>query len=549
MMSYNSLNNNLHNGLKGNTMSIRHLFAALICASASNYSLALCENTRSEPGLEHVYSQAWGTEYNGQRYQADTTINAENASDLTLQWSYGLSTTRNRSYPLVTEDTLFIGDGSRGLVALDRATGCIRWQNNAFVDISTAIVSKQVAGRRLLIFAQRTTGVYAVDAGNGELLWRSDFNEEPVPLFSGSPLVFEDKVFVPISSMEVGLAANPFYGCCTTSGGMAALDISSGKLLWYRPTIEEPAQIIGRHYLFVEEWGPSGAPVWGAPTLDTQRRLLYYGTGQNYTRPTSLTSDAIFALHIDTGEVSWVRQFTAKDSFNMACAASTDHPNCPQPMGPDVDFGAPPVLLPLTGGGDILIAGQKSGDVYGIDPASGEKLWSTRIGRGGPLGGVHWGIAANPLQQTVFVPISDVPQLTPAGDPAPGLYALNAADGSLRWAAPRTERCQQEGCWPGLSAAITAGPGIVVAGSLDKKLAIYHSESGEQIWSYDSDRDFNAVNGVDTRGGGYDAHGPMLAGDQLIVTSGYAALGTLGGNALLVFSVVKAPLPKESTDE
>ena len=289
--------------------------------------------------------------------------------------------------------------------------------------------------------------------------------------------------------------------------------------------------------------------MWGAPTLDTQRRLLYYGTGQNYTRPTSLTSDAIFALHIDTGEVSWVRQFTAKDSFNMACAASTDHPNCPQPMGPDVDFGAPPVLLPLTGGGDILIAGQKSGDVYGIDPASGEKLWSTRIGRGGPLGGVHWGIAANPLQQTVFVPISDVPQLTPAGDPAPGLYALNAADGSLRWAAPRTERCQQEGCWPGLSAAITAGPGIVVAGSLDKKLAIYHSESGEQIWSYDSDRDFNAVNGVDTRGGGYDAHGPMLAGDQLIVTSGYAALGTLGGNALLVFSVVKAPLPKESADE
>jgi hypothetical protein len=46
------------------------------------------------------------------------------------------------------------------------------------------------------------------------------------------------------------------------------------------------------------------------------------------------------------------------------------------------------------------------------------------------------------------------------------------------------------------------------------------------------------VNGVATRGGAFDAHGPMLADDLLVVTSGYGYVGRQrGGNALLVFQV------------
>ena len=38
-------------------------------------------------------------------------------------------------------------------------------------------------------------------------------------------------------------------------------------------------------------------------------------------------------------------------------------------------------------------------------------------------------------------------------------------------------------------------------------------------------------------GGAFDAHGPMLADDLLIVASGYGNFGQLGGNALLVFQI------------
>lgn len=519
-------------------------FVSFLLSAASAQAQGPCEATRSAPGLERFYSQTWGTQYNGQRFQSavNTSINSANASKLELLWVYGFSTNSPRSYPLVTEDTIFIGDGGRGLVALDRENGCVRWENTEIQDISTAIVSEVVDGRTLLIFSGRNSGVFAVDANSGELVWQRFVDDDhPIPMFSGSPLVYEDKVFVPISSLEIGLTLNPFYGCCTTSGGMAALDSATGDTLWYRPTIEEEAKVTGRHFFFVEEYGPSGAPVWGAPMLDTKRRLLFYGSGQNYSRPASLTSDAIFAVHIDTGEIAWVEQFTAGDAFNLACGLGL--PNCPEPMGPDVDFGAPPLLVELATGEDLVIAGQKSGDVYGIDPDSGETVWSTRFGRGGPLGGVHWGIAANPEMDLVFVPISDIPTLPKERPPQPGLFALDFNDGRIVWSVERKAKCEARSCWPGLSAAITAGPDIVVTGSLDGMLEIYRASDGELLWSYDTVTEFSAVNELATKGGAFDAHGPMLADNLLIVSSGYGSFGQEGGNALLVFTVAEEQSP------
>ena len=89
---------------------------------------------------------------------------------------------------------------------------------------------------------------------------------------------------------------------------------------------------------------PSGAPVWGAPTLDEKRDLVFFGTGQNYSHPTTDTSDAVFALDATTGERRWVRQFTAGDAYNLSCDIVPGLPNCPDPPGPDLDFGAPPIL-------------------------------------------------------------------------------------------------------------------------------------------------------------------------------------------------------------
>ena len=92
-----------------------------------------------------------------------------------------------------------------------------------------------------------------------------------------------------------------------------------------------------------------------------------------------------------------------------------------------------------------------------------------------------------------------------------------------------------------MSGAIIAANDIVVAGTMDGYLEIFAAETGRQLWSFDAWREFEAVNGKKAEGGAFDAHGPMLADDLLLVTSGYRYVGAQrGGNALLVFQLEDA---------
>ena len=522
----------------------RYLVLAFCLASSA--ALAECLNTPINADLTSFYSNSWGIDHRNTRYQPASSLNAENAANLELKWAYGLAHETPRSFPLVTKDTIFIGDSNHGLLALERETGCERWVYEHDGLITSAIIPGNIRRAKakdqpILVFADRFSGVYAVDAQTGQLVWHITLQDHLVPLYSGTPLVTNDTVFVPISSLEVGLAVNPFYGCCTTSGGMAAFDINTGEKKWYLPTIEEAAKVRGSHFGFVDEWGPSGAPVWGAPTYDSKRNWLFFGTGQNYSHPTTDTSDAIFAVDAASGEVQWVKQFTANDAFNAACTVSLNHPNCAQPTGPDVDFGAPTLLAHTPDGKDILLAGQKSGDVHAMNPDTGELLWSRKLGRGGIIGGVHRGLAVNESTGTVFVPINDRSAMNypSPGTPTPGLYALDIESGEPLWQFSRNSRCDDEQCMYGLSSAITATNDIVITASMDGYLEVINAADGKLLWSHDSWKTYESVNGVTVKGGSFDTHGPMIADDQVMVSSGYRYISNQrGGNAFLVFQVV-----------
>jgi polyvinyl alcohol dehydrogenase (cytochrome) len=488
-----------------------------------------------------TYSTGWGIDAHNTRYQPNSRLTSENVTQLTLKWTYGLASDTPRSYPLITDDTIYVGDGGRGLVALDRETGCERWVFDHKGEFSTAVVPTEIAGRPALVFNDRTQGVYAVDAFNGTLIWHSEVEEDPLPWYSGSPLIAGSRVYVPLSSFEVALALNPLYGCCTTSGGMAAFDLTTGAKLWYLPTISEPPKQTGRHWGFVQKYGPSGATVWGAPSYHALSDTLFFGTGQNYSHPTTDTSDAIFAVNAADGTVRWVQQFTANDAYTAACNNKAwNHPNCPDPTGPDVDFGAATMLVKTPEGKALLIAGQKSADVHAMDPATGEVIWSTKLGRGGIIGGVHWGLAMNEHLGIVFTPISDkgIAGFPSPGEPAPGLYALDVASGRQIWHHDAPSRCAQTECVYGLSAAPIATQDLVFIGSMDGYLRALSAKTGEQLWEFDAWQNFNAVNEVKTVGGAFDTHGPIVADDMLVISSGYSYVGQQrGGNALLVFQL------------
>lgn len=511
----------------------------LFCSFLSgNFTLAAdCDSAVTQGNYP---TRGWGLNLRNTRYQSETSINRSNVEGLELLWSFALDEgVSPHSYPLVSTDTVFVGTEEGNLYALDKDSACVRWSFKIDSAIRTAITlgSVQVGdkNKEALFFGTFSGEVYALETAGGELLWRTDVKDHPLSVVTGTPVFHQSKLYVPLSSMEVAVAISPFYGCCTFRGSLVSLDANTGTQKWRRHVVTEPAKVTGTHYIFIEEWGPSGAPIWSTPTIDITRGVIYFGTGENYSAPASKTSDAIFALNIEDGSVRWVEQFTEQDTFNIACSIP-GHPNCPSEVGPDLDFGAPPIIAVLDSGKDILIAGQKSGEVYGLNPDTGKLIWQKTLGRGGYLGGVHWGMAVNENLGLLYVPISDVPAGAGEGEPSPGINALNMKTGELRWFTPNPDRCQDRLlCRTGMSAAIVATSELLFAGGLDGWLHAYDAETGEILWTYNTWKDFETTNKVPAHGGAIDVHGPVVAGDMVFVQSGYATFGQQGGNALLAF--------------
>ena len=140
---------------------------------------------------------------------------------------------------------------------------------------------------------------------------------------------------------------------------------------WYHRVIPGYPEEAGKNAAGTQLYGPSGAPVWASPTVDAGRGLVYVGTGENYTHPTTTSSDAILAIDMETGELAWSFQGTEADAFTMACTSAQNRENCPTPVGPDLDFGMAPILVTRQDSKEILVAGQKSGVVWALDPDAG----------------------------------------------------------------------------------------------------------------------------------------------------------------------------------
>ena len=272
-------------------------------------------------------------------------------------------------------------------------------------------------------------------------------------------------------------------------------------------------------------------------------------TGDNYTEPVTATSDAVIALALADGRMAWIKQITAGDAYNGSC--TRDHrSNCPYEYGPDYDFGSSAILVPGAGGRDVLLAGQKSGIVYALDPQrQGEILWQTRVGEGGTNGGVQWGMATD--GERVFATVSDVGRKRQDGNPLDtrryvldpqqggGLTALRVADGTRLWhvpAAPCPEGAPA-GCSPAQPGAVTQIPGVVFTTSNDGYVRAHATDDGRLLWQFDTVREFATVNGTPARGGSIDGPGPVIADGMVFVNSGYPRNGGIPGNVLLAFGV------------
>jgi polyvinyl alcohol dehydrogenase (cytochrome) len=490
------------------------------------------ENPLAGPGWN-----GWSPGLANSRVQSaeEAGMTARDVAELELKWAFGIpGVVSSGSQTTVAGDRVFVGTRNGMLYSLDKETGCIAFAYEADGGIrSTPVVDTD---KRVVFFGDAFAQIYALDALTGEELWKVEVEDHAIAMITGGITMYGDKLYFGVSSIEESPAGMPTYECCTFRGSLVALDADTGTLEWKTRTINRGPEPTGENSLGVRSWGPSGAAIWSAPAIDPVRGRIYATTGDNYSAPTLETSDAVMAFDLATGRVLWSQQTLPGDAWNLSCLNEGDQRfNCPENEGPDHDFGSSPALATRADGSQILLAGQKSGVLYGLDPDDGELLWQTRVGDGGVLGGIEWGFAA--ADNRAYVAVSEAFEKQ-AGD-AGGLAAIDLGTGRIVWEAdPSADSCANRvGCNTAQPAAVSAIPGVVFSGSVDGHLRAYAAGSGQVIWDYDTVREFDTVNGVPAHGGSMNGPGASVAGGMLFVTPGYGQFGLMTGNVLLAFAV------------
>src|SRR2546423_3848842 len=209
------------------------------------------------------------------------------------------------------------GGGDREVYALDAKSGCTRWAFKTEAVVRTAVSFAPLSGTdQFAVFVgDLRANAYAVNALTGALVWRTKVEDHSAALITGAPTLYSGILYVPVSSMEEVTGSPSAYQCCTFRGSVVALDIVTGKQIWKGYTIPEAPRPTKRNAMGTQLYGPSGAAVWSAPTIDVQRQVLYVATGGNYSDPPSGTSHAIRAFELATRRLIWHRPGNANQAY------------------------------------------------------------------------------------------------------------------------------------------------------------------------------------------------------------------------------------------
>ncbi|MEQ1782407.1 MAG: PQQ-binding-like beta-propeller repeat protein [Hyphomonadaceae bacterium] len=500
----------------------------------------------------------FGFDHNNTRSLTATQAGLTKAqlSKMELAWAVGIpKATSMRAQGAVVGKNIFVPVAeASAMYSFDISQPdkpCVQWVYNTpgGAPLRTSAAFGMVGDVPLLVFSGEDTTVHAVDARTGKAVWTKHVGTYSYSTTTGTPTVLRDRVIVPVAQFEIVFGGQNKVVCCNNHGYVLSLDPKTGEQQWRYDTMPDatPQRDRGDGQQLL---GPSGAPIWNSPVVDEKRSLVYFATGESNSPPAHNNTDAVIAIDLKTGKQKWAFNATPSDIYNIGCDVNPDPKllNCtktPETVFRDVDFGASVILGTHKDGKQLVYAGQKSGSVWAFNPDTGKVVWRKALGTGGALGGVHWGIAFH--NDTVFAPISNVGMPIKGeweGDPTikPGLYALNAKTGKIKWQfnpeLPPGTPASPPG-FPQHPIAMSTAPmvidGVVIAATLDGTIYAVDEETGKQIWKMATAKDYITINGVPGKGGAIDAASLYAANGLLMSNSGYGSFGQKPGNVILAF--------------
>jgi polyvinyl alcohol dehydrogenase (cytochrome) len=470
----------------------------------------------------------------------ETKLNADNVDKLAVKWT---SQTHGdvSAIPAVVGGAVYFPDWGGYLNKVDAESGTSIWSKpiSAYDGVSGSVsrAAPAVVGNTVYLGDQNGGHLFAVDATTGAPLWTAQVESTgPLPVLTAGPLVYNGVIYQGVASLEEFAAANPNYPCCTFRGSIVAVNATTGAILWKTYTIPANGGVPG---------GYSGGSIWSTtPAIDPATNTLFVTTGNNYTVPQSVKDcqvgggtpsqcldpndhiDSVLALDASTGAIKWSTGKGGFDDWNVACIVGPPPNNCPADPGPDFDFGSGPNLFTINtghGGRKLAVgAGQKSGQYWALDAATGQVLWSAALGPGSTLGGIEWGPATD--GKRIYVAEANffgIPYKLPSGQTirSGSWAALDPATGKILWQTPD----------PSLNAfgggnalgPVSVANGVLYAPSMSGKVFALDAANGKTLWSYQTPG--AAISGAAV------VNGTVYWGD------GYTHLGIPGWNGSTTF--------------
>ena len=507
-----------------------------------------CAAEHRPPAPTSTSWPGWSVDNRFARYVADTSMTVSRAARLELVWAHPFPVHSafaiSGNSVAVKDGRVFVGNLNGWVYAIDAERGCAHWTFHA----EGRVRSNVALEGDTLVFGDLMANVYALDARSGRLIWRTRIDWGPGSRITGNLTIHRGTVYAPVSSLEEVLAMKMDLPCCTFRGTVAALDAATGAIKWKTYTIDSYPEYLGHNEMGQPRFGPAGVPVWSGIAVDDQRGVVYVGNGNQFTEPRVEESDAVMALDMRSGAKVWVKSLApermgGQDIYHLACGAWWDpeRKNC-SPENPeghgDRDIGAPPALVTRRDGKDVIVVGTKDGVLYALDPDSkGAMLWSIRVGEGGEIGGIEYGLAAD--ESHAYAPVVDMnADMSSNGS----LTAVDLITGKAAWRVDNiAAECADKPtppCGNAVIAAPTVVGEVVFAGLVDGTLRAYDKHTGKQIVSYDTARQYNGVNGRKGNGGSLGNGGPVIVDDRLYIMSGFNMLNVgLPGNTLLAFKI------------
>jgi polyvinyl alcohol dehydrogenase (cytochrome) len=471
------------------------------------------------------------------------TLTPEKVSRLEQKWIFTTGGDVSAT-PTVDSGSVYVPDWAGNLFKIDRRTGEKIWSHkiSEYTGISGSLSrnSPAIVGNLLIFGDQASATMMAVDKRSGLLVWKTLLDSHTAAQITGSAVEFGGKIYVGVSSNQEGLAAADPKFVLSFRGSVVSLDAQTGNIEWQTFMVPE---------------GYTGGAVWGSNlSIDPKRHSLYVGTGNNYSVPKAVAAcvanaktvseqfqcldpedfvDAVVSLDLDTGKVKWAHALQGADTFFGSCLmANSDGVPCPDPAGPDFDFGSAPNLFTVVKSGterDMVGVGQKSGIYWALDPDTGATIWATLVGPGGALGGIEWGSATDGSH--IYVAINNNNNVSYTLAPAHTVTvnagswaALDPETGNIIWQISATGQSPlnpQFGA--GALGQMSAAAGVVYAGSLSGDMVAMDGNSGAILWKFAS--------------GGSVICGPSIVNGTVFWGSGYR-IGK-GNNKLFAFSLRK----------